>query len=548
MNYPSFNLTPLAITKKNCRTPLLCLAIAALTLLIYTQVRGHAFLKYDDNIYVTDNSHIKEGLTLSGVLWAFSSMYESNWFPLTWISHMVDVQLFGMAASGHHLTNMLLHLANSLLLFFLFKKMTATLWRPALLALLFTVHPLHVESVAWAAERKDLLCGLFFLLTLFFYTSYVQQQHPKKFLLALLFFTFGLLSKPMIVTLPCVLFLIDLWPLERFKHADRATRYALAEKIPFFFGSAAISMITIIAQTSGGSVVSMAQHSVSDRLCNAALSYLSYLSKIFLPVKLSVFYPYPESLPLWQTTIAIILLAAISTLAFIKRKTLPYLTVGWFWFIITLIPVIGIVQVGEQAMADRYAYMPIIGIFIAVVWGGEDLLRRYQLSLPIFKVVALLIIGVLTLLAGRQTSRWQNQYSLFQQAVAVTENNYVALFHLGNALVSMDKFTEAKECFTKSIDIRPTAKAYTNLAYTLEKTGKTDLAVDNYLRALDLAPNDIDAHYNLGLVMVRQWRLGEAVSQFDMILKIDPTHIKAQQNLEKAQRLLSAGQGRNRNQ
>jgi len=548
MNYPSVNLTPPALIKKNWQATFICLAITALTLLIYAQVCGHAFLKYDDDIYITGNSHIKDGLTLSGVLWAFSTFYESNWIPLTWLSHMVDVQLFGMASSGHHLTNMFLHLVNSLLLFFLFRKMTAAVWRPALLALLFAVHPLHVESVAWAAERKDLLCGLFFLLTLFFYASYAQQRHPGKFLLALLFFIFGLLSKPMVVTLPCVLILLDIWPLERFKRHDCATRYAIAEKIPFFLASAAISVITIIAQTNGGSVVSMAQHSASDRLCNAALSYMTYLGKIFLPVKLSVFYPYPESLPLWQTFTAIFLLVVISALAFFKRETQPYLAVGWAWFLVTLIPVIGIVQVGEQAMADRYAYLPIIGIFVAVVWGGEDLRKRYQLSLPISKAAGLLVIGALALLAGKQTSLWQNQYSLFQHAVAVAENNYVALFHLGNALVSMDKFDEAKECFAKSINIRPTAKAYTNLAYTFEKTGRADIAADNYLRALELDPNNINAHYNLGLVMVRQWRLEEAVSQFKMTLQLDQSHIKARQNLEKAQRLLASGQGRNRNQ
>lgn len=538
----------LAFAKKNWQTPLICLTIIALTLLVYAQVGSHAFLKYDDDIYITGNSHIQDGLTLRGILWAFSSFYESNWIPLTWISHMLDVDLWGMAASGHHLTNVLLHLANSLLLFFLFRKMTASLWRPALLALLFAVHPLHVESVAWAAERKDLLCALFFLLTLFFYASYVQQRRLKKFLLTLSCFALGLLTKPMIVTLPCVLILLDLWPLGRLQRPDRAIRPVLLEKTPFFLGSAAIALITILAQTSGGSMASMSQHPMSDRLGNAALSYLAYLEKIFLPLKLSVFYPYPDSLPLGQTAAIIFCLIGISALAWISRQRQPYLAVGWLWFLVTLLPVIGIIQVGEQAMADRYAYLPMIGVFVAVVWGGEDLRKRCQISLPVSKATGLLLVGALTLLAARQTSLWRDQYTLFQHAVSVTENNYVALFHLGNALVSMDKLTEARECFAKSIDIRPTAKAYTNLAFADEKAGLTDLAAANYQRALTLDPNNIEAHYNLGLVLVRQWRLGEAISHFATILRLDPTHSKARQNLEKAQRLLAAGQGRQRNQ
>ena len=538
---------PLTITKRNWQIVLICLSIAALTLMIYAQVRGHAFLNYDDDIYITGNLHIKEGLTLNAAIWAFTSFYESNWIPLTWLSHMLDVQLFGMAASGHHLTNVALHLANSLLLFFLFRKMCAALWRPAFIALLFAVHPLHVESVAWAAERKDLLCGLFFLLTLFFYVSYVKHRQPLKFLLALLSFGLGLLAKPMIVTLPFVLLLLDLWPLGRLQPPYRCIRLIFLEKVPFFIGSAAISVVTLLAQTRGGSVVSMAQHAVIERLCNAVLAYVSYLGKIFLPIKLVVFYPYPEVLPTWQAVAAFLLLVVISTLAFNKRKAQPYLVMGWCWFLVTLLPVIGLIQVGEQAMADRYTYLPMIGIIIAVVWGGEELLRRYKLSVAIAKTVILMMITVLALLAGRQTGRWQSQYTLFKHAVAVTENNYVALFHLGNALVSMNKWAEARDCFSKSITIRPTTKAYTNLGYAEEKMGMPDLAATNYRRALEFDPNNIEAHYNLGLVMLRQWRLAEAVSQFVYTLQIDPTNLRAQQNLERAQRLLAADEARNGN-
>lgn len=537
---------PLTVAKKNWQVPLICLTITALTLLTYTQVSDHAFLLFDDNIYITGNPHIKDGLSLSSLAWAFSSFHESNWIPLTWISHMVDVQLFGMAASGHHLANVALHLVNSLLLFFLFRKLTATLWRPAFLALLFAVHPLHVESVAWAAERKDLLCGFFFLLTLFFYASYVRQRQTLKYLLALLAFTLGLLSKPMIVTLPCILLLLDLWPLSRIHPGETKLRGAIIDKIPFLLGSAAISVIAILAQKSGGSVASLAQHPAKDRLLNAALSYLSYLEKIFLPVNLSVFYPYPESLPLWQAAAATLLLIIISALAWKRGKIQPYLLMGWLWFLVTLIPVIGIIQVGEQAMADRYAYLPIIGILVAVVWGGGDLWKHYRLSAITPKAATLCVVTVLAFLAERQTGVWRDQATLFQHAVAVTESNYVALYHLGNALVSMSKLEKAKECFAKSITIQPTAKAYTNLAYIEEKTGMTDQAADNYRQAIKLDPSSTEARYNLGLLMVRQWNLNEAINEFTIILQLDPKHIKAKQNLAKAQRLLAANQERKR--
>lgn len=533
---------PLAPVRNSWRLTLVCLAITALTCLIYWQVSGHLFLAYDDDIYITANPNIKDGLTVRGLIWAFSSIYESNWLPLTWLSHMLDVQLFGMNPGPHHLSNVVLHLLNSLLLFFLFRRLTASLWRPALLALLFAAHPLHVESVAWAAERKDLLCGLFYLLSLYSYSRYKQEGGRVDYLLAVLAFGLGLLAKPMIVTLPLVLMLLDHWPLARGKAQGWTPRRALLDKLPFLLGSAASGLITIVAQTAGGSLSPMARHPLSERLLNAAIAYQSYLAKIVLPIKLSVFYPYPTAVPLWRAAVAIALLAGLSWLAWRRFRTQPYLLVGWLWFITTLLPVIGIIQVGEQAMADRYAYLPIIGILLVLVWGGAEVWARCRAPLALAWATAGLALALLTMLAARQTSHWQNQYTLFQHSLAVTDNNYLACFQVGSALVGMERLEEARDYFQRSIAMQPTSKAYNNLAYAEEKMGLPEQAMAHYRQAMALDPNYAEAHYNLGLLLVRLWRLAEARREFDMTLRLAPNHLKARQNLSRTERMINSGE------
>jgi len=521
---------------------LLSLAIVAVTALLYAQVKGHLFLTYDDDIYITKNVQIARGLTLSGIIWAFTAIHESNWIPLTWISHMVDVSLYGLKPSGHHLTNVAIHTVNAILLFSLFCRLTGSLWRPGLLALLFAVHPLHVESVAWAAERKDLLCGLFFLLTLLCYANYAKHGRSRDYGLALFAFFLGILAKPMIVSLPLILLLLDQWPLARNTPVGDGVgvRFLLRDKAPFFLGSAVLALVTLIAQHSGGSIASLVRHPLPERLANAALATLAYVGKTLFPLRLAVFYPYPEALPLWQPILASLLLLAFTLWAVGSLKCAPYLTTGWLWFVITLLPVIGLVQVGEQAMADRYTYLPIIGLLIILVWGGEELCRRLRVPTALSCTTALILILLLAAVAWRQTRYWQNQHTLFAHAVAVTGDNPVATFQLGNGLVVENRLPEAADAFTRSLALKPSAKAYNNLAYAQERTGQADQALLNYRRAIELEPLSVESHYNLGLLLLRQWQTEEAIKAFDTVLILDPTHQKARENRERAQRVQEA--------
>ncbi len=529
--------------KKSARfTTLVCLALVAVVALIYAGVGGHPFLAYDDDLYITKNPLVVGGLTLGGVVRAFTSIHESNWIPLTWISHMVDVQLFGMAPAGHHLTNVAIHAINALLLFFLFRRLTGCRWRPALLALFFAVHPTHVESVAWAAERKDLLCGLFFLLTLFFYSGYARQGRIREYLAALLAFILGLLAKPMIVSLPLVLLLLDCWPLARSAAQGRkGCGIALRDKIPFLLGSAALAVVTVIAQTHGGSVASLGQHPLLQRLANGVLAYCSYVGKLLLPVRLAVFYPYADSPPPWQVATATLVLIMITWLAVRGWRQRPYLAVGWLWFVVTLLPVSGVVQVGEQAMADRYLYLPSIGLLLILVWGGEEIRRHYHISRLVVGALAMAAIALMAVGAWRQTRYWQSQYALFSHAVAVTGPNSVANFQLGVALVERGQLPEAGQAFSRSIAIHPTAKAHNNLAYVQERSGMATAALTNYQQAIALDPGSVEAHYNLGLILMRQWDVAGAAREFATTLRLDPSHRKAQVNLERARRMLGAG-------
>lgn len=530
--------------RKSARcTLLVCLTLVVAIAMIYAQVKGHLFLVYDDDLYITHNPLVASGLSVSAVIRAFATIPESNWIPLTWISHMVDVQLFGMAPAGHHLTNVVIHAINSILLFLLFRRMTAGLWRPALLALLFAVHPIHVESVAWAAERKDLLCGLFFILTLFFYAGYARQGRTREYLLAIGAFALGGLAKPMIVSLPVLLLLVDHWPLARpgltFKGVGRG-RPLIREKIPFLVGSGVFAVVAMVAQSRGGSVVSLEQHPLLQRLANAAWAYCSYVGKCLLPVRLAVFYPYADHLPVGQVVAAGALLTAITAVVAWQWRRRPYLAVGWLWFVVALLPVIGVVQVGEQAMADRYLYLPSIGLFVILVWGGEELCRRYRCPRSVAGATAVAIIALLALGAWRQTRYWRNQYTLFSHAVAVTGVNQVATFQLGVALVERGQLAEAGQAFSQSIACRPTAKAYNNLAYVQERLGEIPAALGNYRRAIALDPRSVEAHYNLGLVLMRQWDAAGAAREFATTLTLDPSHPRARVNLERARRMQAA--------
>ncbi len=423
------------------------------TLAVYWQVQNHEFVNYDDDLYVTDNPHVKAGLTREGAIWAFVATHAGNWHPLTWLSHMLDCEVYGVNPWGHHLTNLLLHIGNTILLFLLFRHVTGAVWRSTLVAALFALHPLHVESVAWVSERKDVLSTLFWLSTMWTYLRHVESPGFRWYLLALLSFALGLMAKPMLVTLPFVLLLIDYWPLGRlqFGQSNRthesmtpglqrsSVSSLIFEKVPFFAISAVSSTVTYIVQLSAGAMPSQDVLPLQVRTANALVSYISYIGKMIWPHHLAVSYPHPGSnLPLWQIAGASLLLVFISALVIRGAGRFPYLVVGWLWYLGTLVPVIGLVQVGSQAMADRYTYVPLIGLFVIIVWGAPNLVRRWRHGR--FLLVSSSGVLLLTLMACTwlQTSYWKDSFTLFQRTLDVTADNWRAHNGLGLALEPLD--------------------------------------------------------------------------------------------------------------
>jgi tetratricopeptide (TPR) repeat protein len=457
--------------------PLLFAAgLVLLTALVYAPVLRHGFVNYDDNLYVSGNPVVRQGLTWEGLRWAWTAAVACNWHPVTMLSHMLDVELYGVRPGWHHLTNLLLHLANVVLLFEVLRRMTGATWRSAAVAALFAVHPLHVESVAWISERKDVLSGLFFLLTLGAWLRYVRRPAAGRYLLALLAFALGLLAKPMLITLPFVLLLLDVWPLGRLPLAAmpaaserterrRALRALLLEKLPFVVLAVAVSAVALYTQR--GAMASLAALPLRRRAANALVSYVVYLGKSLWPSRLAVIYPLPPSIPLWKAALAAALLAALTALALARLRRAPWLAVGWLWFAGMLAPVSGLVQVGRQAMADRYTYLPSIGLFIAVVWSAHALA---QAALPgelpargpgatrraLLGAGAAVVIAALALTARVQVGAWRDSLTLFRHAAAVTDGNYVAAFHLGEELRMRGDRAEARRYYREALRIRPT--------------------------------------------------------------------------------------------
>lgn len=544
-------------------------------LAVYWQVGSHAFLKYDDQAYVVDNPHINSGLTLVNIQWAFTSVYAANWHPFTWLSHMLDVQLFGMNPAGHHLVNVFLHVTNAILLFFLLCRSTGSLWRSAVVAALFALHPLHVESVAWVAERKDVLSTLFGLLTLYFYVGYVEQPSPQRYAGMLIAFIFGLMSKPMLVTLPLVMLMMDYWPLNRFEHGCDTDctapgklpfHHLFIEKAPFVLLIAASSAITMYAQQRGRAISTLIESPLSERASNALVSYVGYLGKMLWPHNLSVFYPFPVGIPLWQPLCAFGLLSAITALVILKRRRYPYLIVGWFWYLCTLVPVIGFVRIGLQAMADRYSYIPLIGIFIMCVWGVSDLVNRVKFRRMVLPFLTAVILTACWLVTWHQLSYWHTTTTLFTHAKESTRNNYMAYYVLGGQLEKEGRLEEALDNFNESVKIAPwyeyariqrditmfnqgkldaAAVKYNeaflqnpdslsdriSLGIVMAIQGKLEEAVRNFRIALDYNPLSGEAHYNLALTLGRLGRLGEAEDHYRKTLEIEPDDVNALNNL-----------------
>jgi len=506
---------------------LIYLLLTSATLIAFEPLRLNQFIRYDDNDYITENQHVQGGLNLKSIKWAFTSTNAANWHPLTWLSHIIDCRLFGLNPKWHHLVNLLFHIANTLLLFWVLKDMTGAIWQSAFVAGLFALHPLHVESVAWAAERKDVLSTLFWLLTMASYVHYARGGGAKWYTMTLFLFAMGLMAKPMLVTLPFVLLLLDYWPL------NRLTRQTVFEKLPFFALSTASSIVTFFAQRSGGAVVNIDLLPLSMRLANTPVSYIKYIGKMFWPTKLAVLYPYfGDKLSAWLVATSVLILLAVTILVVRLSSKHRYLPVGWFWYLGTLVPVIGLVQVGNQPLADRYTYVPLTGLFIIAAWVLPELLagwRHRKLLLGLSAASVLLILSVCTF---SQVSRWRDSITLYEHTIAVTSDNVFAHYNLGIALASQGRANEAINHYRQAIKIRPDYfEAYNNLGNLLSEQGKRDEAISNYRRVLEIKPDDAAAHYNLGVLLAQQGKFGDAIDNFNQALKAKPDYAEAYNNL-----------------
>jgi tetratricopeptide (TPR) repeat protein len=525
---------------RRCQFFILGLLLVGMSLAVFGQLGGYDFINYDDEQYVTANHHVLGGLTGDGIRWAFTAMYASNWHPLTWLSHMLDVELYGLHPGGHHWTSVLLHVVNVVLLLWLFLRMTGDLWKSATVAALFAVHPLHVESVAWVAERKDVLSTMFWMLTMVMYVRYTERPNLSRYLVVALVLALGLMAKPMLVTVPFVLLLLDYWPLGRIRleswsnPAERQMAWTLVkEKLPLVAVVAASSVITYLAQAAGGAVRSLAVFPLGVRIDNALVAYVAYIRKMLWPSNLAIYYPHPGShLPFWEVIGAALLLVSITILVLVMRKRKSYLPVGWLWYLGTLVPVIGLIQLGGQAMADRYTYVPMIGLFIMMVWGGADLTAGWRHRGIVRALAVGLLFPALMGTAWLQVSYWRNSETLFEHALRVTTGNYVAHNNLGVALAQQDHLDAAIAQYTEALRIKPDyEKAHNNLGVALAQQGHLDAAIAQYTEALRIKPDYGKAHMNLGLALARQGRLDAAIAQYDQALVSRPDDEETHNNL-----------------
>jgi len=524
---------------------LISLFLIISTFTVYWQVRNFEFLaNYDDLESVVENAIVQKGLTREGIAWAFTTFHTGNWHPLTWLSHMLDIQLYGLDAGQHHLINVLFHIANSLWLFFIFRRMTADLWPSAFVAAMFALHPLHVESVAMVAERKDVLSTFFWMLTLWSYVRYTQHPGFYRYLLALVFFGLGLMAKPMLVTLPFVLLLLDYWPLKRlrfesFISAEQSRKGAKAfflilEKIPFLFFSAATSVVTLLAMQSVGGIVSRDLFPLKERIANAVISYCSYLAKTIIPHSLAAYYPYRHSISTWQVTAAGVLLVSLTALTIISARRRPYLTVGWLWYLGTLFPVIGLVQMASHAMADHYTYVPLVGVFILMAWGIPELLKNWQFKRIGLAAATAVFLTILMGITWIQTGYWSNGITLFRHAIEVTTGNWAAHNNLGVALRSQGRLREATTHYREAVRISPNyTDAHVNLAIALGQQGNLSEAILQFNEALRLNPRHTVAHNNLGVALALRGNLKEAIVHFREAIRLQPDYTDARNNLKK---------------
>lgn len=543
------------------RTFFLSLFLFLASMVLYWPVAHYEFVYIDDNLYVTQNPWVQKGLIWANVKWALTSTYAFNWHPLTWLSHMLDYTLFGSFAGGHHLTNVVLHGVNAVILFLVCKRLTGAFWPSAMVAALFAWHPLHVESVAWVAERKDVLSTLFLLLTISAYARYCGAPTKWRYALTLMWFALGLMVKPMLVTLPCVLLLLDYWPLNRF--ADRSSFAQmwrsgwklLLEKLPFFVLSFAACIITIVAQKDA--LKNLEDVPYTSRVLNSLTAYVDYLWATFVPVNLCVYYPLPTQIDVPKGIFSALILAGISYLVFRWRARFPWMVVGWLWFFGTLVPVIGLVQVGEQARADRYTYIPLIGLFIMIVWSADYWLQSRRRGSAFKYVIASISVISCLIITRYQLSFWQDNFTLFSRAIAVTDNNALAHQNLALALSHAERSAEAVGHYKAVLRVKPnnipvrydlgvelatlertdeaivqfsevlkrggrSEKAHNNLGVLLSQKGKLEDAIHHFKQAIELNPNFPEPYMNYALTLQKQGRAGDAAANYAKAIELNP--------------------------
>ena len=484
----------------------------------------HDFVQYDDQQYVTENPQVQAGLSFAGLRWAFG-FHAGNWHPLAWLSHMLDCQIYGANPAGHHLTSILLHAANAVLLFLALRRLTGATWRSAIVAALFAWHPLHVESVAWIAERKDVLCASFWLLTLLAYAGYATRPAAGRYAATLGCFVLALMAKPMAVTLPFVLLLLDCWPLKRLE--NKSFLALVWEKTPFFAITLGVCVLTMLAQEQA--IASTAGLTVSHRLANVVVAYAHYVGAMFVPINLAVFYPYRLLLPASTILLACLVIAGVSLLAIFHARRRPFLLIGWLWYLGTLVPVIGLVQVGDQSWADRYTYLPLIGLFVFVVWGAAEWIGNWT-RLRVLAVAGMAIALLAT--TSVQLRHWKNTRTLFEHAARVTHENQMAAAILGSLLAQEGRLEDAIEHFNRALRYKPGyPEAHFFLGHTYDQQGRLEEAVVEYQKALRFKPMQEQTHIFLAITLAKQKKLDEAIIHYLAALKINPDSAVAHNNL-----------------
>ena len=520
----------------------LCVLLLAVTFAVFSQVRHHDYVAYDDMVSIVENTHVRSGLTPEGIAWAFTTGHTGNWHPLTWLSLMADFQLFGFNSGAQHLVNVLFHALAALFLFAVLRRMTGAVWRSALVAFLFSLHPLRVESVAWAAERKDVLSAALWFLTIWAYSAYVKRPGRGRYLAVAAAFSLGLMAKAMAVTLPIVLLLLDLWPLRRIGPGGGAPetahgealpfRRAVLEKVPLLALSVAAALVTFFAQRASHAVVTLDLSPFSERLSNAFVTVLAYMADLAWPAQLAVFYRLPAHTPEWKALAAGLTVLGISILAIRAFPKRPYLATGWFWYLITLLPVIGLVQVGFQARADRYTYIPTAGLLIALVWAGGEFVRTKPKLKTAAAAAAVAACVAYAAATWRQVGHWQDTISLFQHSLSVTTGNFPGYNMLGDALRDKGRLEDAAASYREAIAISPLfGPAHDGLSRTLFKLGRNGESLEEAAIAAHLLPDDEEAQYNLGAALAEAGRFEAAVVALQAAVRLKPDHVKARANL-----------------